>query len=278
MSVATPAFSGDPELAQAEAGWLEAHFRACAPEYRAMLQAVGIRPGDHVLDLGCGSGPFLPWIAELAGDGGRVTAVDISLDNLARAREQLSLRAVRSGVVGADALRLPLASGSADIAWCANTFEYLNAEEQAVSLREMARVVRPGGTIAVKDSEFTHKIFHPVPLQFWFDFLLHRAREGAGPYVGRSLPGAFRGAGLMPVCRTFLSERAAPLGGWDRRWIGLSGRAIAADAAQWMGPERATEAAAFGRLFDERDPECIVLRNDFYYCEGSILITAIAPA
>jgi len=278
LKLATPAFSGDPQLATTEADWLAAHFEACSLEYRAMLESAGIRQGDHVVDVGCGSGQFLGWIGDLAGTRGRVTGIDISLDNLLRAREQLATGRMRSGVIGADALMLPLAAGSVDLVWCANTFEYLTADEQAAYLREMIRVLRPGGIAAVKDSEFTHKIFHPVPVQFWFDFLLHLSREGGGaPFVGRALPGAFKRAGLTPSVRTFLTERTAPLSDAECRWISMSGRAIAADAASWMASERADEAAAFGRLFDEREAGCVLLRDDFYYCEGSIVVTARTP-
>ncbi len=39
-----------------DAGWLDAHFETYRPEYEAMLRSVGIRPGWHVLDAGCGGG------------------------------------------------------------------------------------------------------------------------------------------------------------------------------------------------------------------------------
>ncbi|WP_258534978.1 methionine biosynthesis protein MetW [Streptomyces sp. PT12] len=45
---------------------VEAHFAACADAYRAAFDEAGIEPGWRVLDAGCGSGAFLPWIAEQA--------------------------------------------------------------------------------------------------------------------------------------------------------------------------------------------------------------------
>ena len=54
---------------------VDAHFRACETAYLGLLEQVGIRPGAHVLDAGCGAGDFLSPIASLVGDRGRVTAV-----------------------------------------------------------------------------------------------------------------------------------------------------------------------------------------------------------
>jgi ubiquinone/menaquinone biosynthesis C-methylase UbiE len=274
--MATPVFGGEAQATADETAWLEAHFEACAPEYHAMLAAAGIRPGDHVLDLGCGSGQFLGWIAEMAGPQGRITAIDLSPGNTEAAALRGAALLPRPALLAADALRIPLADSCVDVVWCANTFEYLTAVEQSDYLREMTRVTRPGGTIAVKDSEFTHKIFHPADLGFWLRFLQQLAVADGGPFVGRRLPAAFRAAGLTPTVRTFLSERTGPLGPVDRRWIGLSGRAVAADAMRLLGQEDAAAATAFDRQFDD-GPECVLDRDEFYYCEGSIVLVAQTP-
>lgn len=275
--MATPVFGGERQATADEAAWLEAHFASCAPEYHAMLAAAGIRAGDHVLDLGCGNGQFLASIAELTGPRARISAIDLSFGNAVEAGRRSTELAPRPALLAGDALRIPLADSCIDVVWCANTFEYLTAVEQSAYLREMTRVARPGGTIAVKDSEFAHKVFQPADLDFWYRFLQRLAAEDGGPFVGRRLPGAFRAAGLTPAVHTFLSERTGPLGPVDRRWIGISGRAIAADARRLLGPEGAEAAAAFGRLFED-GADCILDRDDFYYCEGSIVLVAQTPA
>src|SRR5262245_35328080 len=70
-------------LTGTEARFLDAHFEACRPEYEAMLRSVGLRPGWRVVDAGCGSGGFLPLMAELVGPGGSLAAVDIAPDSVA---------------------------------------------------------------------------------------------------------------------------------------------------------------------------------------------------
>src|SRR6476620_6304913 len=63
--------------------WLDVHFEAFRPEYEAMCRSVGFQPGWHVLDAGCGSGGFLPLIAEAVGPSGRIAAFDLAPDNIA---------------------------------------------------------------------------------------------------------------------------------------------------------------------------------------------------
>lgn len=72
------------------AGWLDAHFEACRPEYEAALGLVGVAPGWRVLDAGCGGGNFLPLLAALVGPAGAVAAVDLSPENVAAVRARLA--------------------------------------------------------------------------------------------------------------------------------------------------------------------------------------------
>ncbi|MFO8013444.1 MAG: class I SAM-dependent methyltransferase [Phycisphaerae bacterium] len=79
----------------------------------------------------------------------RVVACDVCRPMLARARAKLAEAGLgrRASVVEADALALPLADASADAACCA--FGVRNLADEARGLREMVRVVRPGGRVVV---------------------------------------------------------------------------------------------------------------------------------
>src|SRR3954469_7375484 len=107
--------------------WLDVHFESSRPEYEAMFRSVGIQPGWHVLDAGCGSGGFLPLIAEAVGPSGRIAAFDLAPDNIAivqrRAAEWEDAPPIdaRSGSL----LDLPYADDAFDAIWCANTTQYL---------------------------------------------------------------------------------------------------------------------------------------------------------
>ena len=59
-----------------DASQLDNHYRLAQPEYDACMAKVGIQPGWHVLDAGCGNGVFIAHIADAVGATGRVTAVD----------------------------------------------------------------------------------------------------------------------------------------------------------------------------------------------------------
>jgi demethylmenaquinone methyltransferase/2-methoxy-6-polyprenyl-1,4-benzoquinol methylase len=104
-------------------------------------RAVGARPGDVVLDLGAGSGK----LSAQLGLGVRVVGVDLSAPMLALARERRSaLRAVQGS-----AFRLPFHEGSFDAA--VSAFVLRNLADLQPAFAELARVVRPGGRVALVD-------------------------------------------------------------------------------------------------------------------------------
>ena len=110
----------------AEANWLDLHFETFRREYEAMLRAIGLEPGWRVLDAGCGSGSFLPLLAELVGPTGHVTALDVSPDNLARLDQRVASDGftcpvvTRAGTVTA----LPYPDDYFDAVWSANVSQY----------------------------------------------------------------------------------------------------------------------------------------------------------
>jgi SAM-dependent methyltransferase len=114
----------DRELATAELG---------RSSQRVVLRILGEGAG-RLLDLGCGGGGFAAILAE---QGWQVTGVDISEDQLRLARS----RGVET--VLADARELPFADASFDAA--VSVFTHTDMDDFAGALRELARVLRPGG-------------------------------------------------------------------------------------------------------------------------------------
>ena len=85
-----------PDVCPAEyAGWLSTPLRRLVTDPRRILRGL-VHPGDTVVDLGCGPGFFTLPLAEMAGETGRVVAVDLQSAML----ERLSTRAVRQGLLG----------------------------------------------------------------------------------------------------------------------------------------------------------------------------------
>ena len=104
--------------------------------------------GDRLLDLGCGGGRHA---FEAARRGARVVALDTDLGELAEVRALFAAMAeeapLAAATTGADALHLPFPDGAFDRIVAAEVLEHIGPDGDA--LAELARVLRPGGTIAV---------------------------------------------------------------------------------------------------------------------------------
>jgi demethylmenaquinone methyltransferase/2-methoxy-6-polyprenyl-1,4-benzoquinol methylase len=139
--------------------------------WRRLAVAEVVWPGDRVLDACCGTGDLA---VEAERRGGRVVGLDFSERMLERARR-------KSGAiewVQGDALALPFADGEFDAATVG--FGVRNLADLDAGLRELARVLKPGGKLAVLEITRPRGILRPF-FRLWFD--------GVVPVFGRVLPG-----------------------------------------------------------------------------------------
>ncbi|WP_230858180.1 class I SAM-dependent methyltransferase [Actinoplanes aureus] len=133
----------------ARAGDWDAKFGDDMPRYREAVRLAGVGPGQVALDIGCGTGRALPALADAAGPTGRVLGLDFTPDMLLAARK--AGRDDDASLILADARRLPVADAAADVIFAAGLVHHL--PDPVAGLAELARVTRPGGTLA---------IFHPT--------------------------------------------------------------------------------------------------------------------
>jgi demethylmenaquinone methyltransferase/2-methoxy-6-polyprenyl-1,4-benzoquinol methylase len=103
------------------------------------------RPGARVLDLCCGTGDIL--LALEARRGAAVLGSDFCHPMLLEARRKISARGMRSPLLEADALALPLRENSLDLITVA--FGFRNLANYRTGLAELARVLKPGGVLAI---------------------------------------------------------------------------------------------------------------------------------
>ncbi len=130
------------------ADW-DSRFPDDGPAYAAAVAELGLLSGDRVLDAGCGTGRALPPLRAAVGPSGVVVGADLTPAML-----EAAVRAGRGReghLLLADVAALPLRSESLDAVFAAGLIAHLPQPE--ANLRELARVVRPGGTLA---------LFHPI--------------------------------------------------------------------------------------------------------------------
>jgi len=109
-----------------------------------VVEAAGIGPGTRVLDVAAGTGNVAVRAAEA---GAEVVASDLTPENLAAGRAAAAARGIELEWVEADAEALPFADGAFDVVTSA--FGVMFAPDHRAAARELLRVCRPGGTIAL---------------------------------------------------------------------------------------------------------------------------------
>jgi demethylmenaquinone methyltransferase / 2-methoxy-6-polyprenyl-1,4-benzoquinol methylase len=199
--------------------------------WRARAVALAaVSPGDHVLDVATGTGDLAAALLTAVSPGGSVVACDFSEEMLTRARKKVR----QARVEWADALALPYATdefAAATVGFGARNFSDLDQ-----GIREMARVVRPGGKVVIL--EITQPTRQPLAgfYRGWFDRVV--------PALGRLSGNADAYSYLPSSVRRFpappqLAELMARAGLQQIRYVLTAGGIIALHVGEVAGPTEA---------------------------------------
>ena len=123
------------------------------PGTRQVLKNAGLQRGMRVADLGCGVGLVTKLLAQLVGPQGLAIGVDFSSEQLAVARRQNASSARNTCFVQASAADTDLPGETFDLIYCRFLLIHLPDPDQA--LREMLRLLKPGGVVVCEDGDLT---------------------------------------------------------------------------------------------------------------------------
>jgi demethylmenaquinone methyltransferase/2-methoxy-6-polyprenyl-1,4-benzoquinol methylase len=140
--------------------------------WRKLTARAVVQPGDRVLDAACGTGDLA--IADRKAGASEVTGLDFSERMLERARR----KAPELEWVQGDMLALPFEDGAFDAATVG--FGVRNVADLELALRELRRVLRPGGRLAILEITQPRGVLRPF-FSLWFDRIV--------PLLGKLLPG-----------------------------------------------------------------------------------------
>lgn len=252
-----------------------------APLRGAVIAALELPKASHGLDAGCGVGLQIPLLAEAVGPEGHVTGLDVLPEFLAHAEalaEELGLQE-RVSLRQGDINDLPFEDNTFDWLWSADCAGGDPAGQPFAQLRELARVVTPGGTVALLMSTFQALLpGHPL-----LEARLNATAAGIAPFTVGLPPenhwlraiGWFRAAGLKEVkAQTFVRDVQAPLSDELRAamaaWIEM----------RWSGAESEVDRETwreYERLCSVDSPDFIVDAPDYYgFITGTLFCGKVA--
>ncbi len=205
-----------------------------------------LTPGLHVLDVGCGPGTITAELADRVGAEGRVVGIDASADVIALASETQS-RPNATYAVG-DVYAIDAADDTFDIVHAHQVLQHLG--DPVAALREMRRVCRPGGIVAVRDADYSGSTWFPADerLDQWRDLSVLAGRANGGePDAGRRLLSWANAAGfaeVTPSASVWCFATPADREWWSELWADRVTQSALAEQAVRDGLATESELAA----------------------------------
>nr|WP_245550927.1 methyltransferase domain-containing protein [Nocardia paucivorans] len=157
--------------------------------------ALAVRSGERVLDVGSGTGSEVLEFAERVGASGEAVGVDPNPAMLTVARERVEKLGASARFVEGTVYRLPFPDDSFDAVRCERVFQHL--DDPVAATAEIARVLRPGGRVLLVDSDWRTTIVHPGDPEIIDRLTTAMLSETPNPTSGRRLRGWLTAAGFV---------------------------------------------------------------------------------
>lgn len=179
------------------------HTQDAVKRRKAVLQALALRPGESVLDIGTGPGFVALEMAEAVGANGRVLAIDRSEAMLALARKRCS-SLPQVEVESGDATSLPAGDSEFDVAVSVQVYEYV--ADIDLALAEMFRALKPGGRAAIIASDWDSILWHSGDPERTSRVMSAWEEHLHDPRLPRTLAGRLRRVGFEVGERSVISQ------------------------------------------------------------------------
>jgi SAM-dependent methyltransferase len=185
----------------AEQERLERQALELSHESSRLFDRIGIQPGSRVVEIGCGPRGCLDLLSERVGTGGKVIGVERSAEQVERARKfALDSHLTNIEVLCLDARETGLPQASFDLATA--RLVLVNVPGPQLLVKEMVRLVRPGGAVALHEADSTTQRYDPpLPAQARLLQVLNLYAEmnGIDRAIGPKVPRMLREAGVVDV-------------------------------------------------------------------------------
>jgi len=161
-----------------------------------VLDVLGLRAGERVVDLGCGPGLLAVQMAERVGSGGEVQCIDASESMVAMAKRRFTDIMWIEPRVG-DVAALPYSDHSFDAGVCTQVYEYVPDIDRA--LAELYRVLKPRGRAVIVDTDWESSVWHSSDTGRMRRMIDAWDRHCPHPHRPRTLMPRLRAAGFESV-------------------------------------------------------------------------------
>jgi arsenite methyltransferase len=166
-----------------------------------VLETLNLRPGERVLELGCGGGYYTREAARFVGPTGRVCAIDISSDQVAAAQARCA-EFVWVECRKADIAAPPYGNAEFDVVFAVQALEYLADIDGA--LRHIHRILRPGGRLIVVATDWSSAVWHSEDAPRMQRVLTAWAPHTPCRDLSGILVAGLRRAGIQPLRQTVI--------------------------------------------------------------------------